>query len=504
MKKNNIKNIKSNIYAFVATLIAVIALPVEGRFNAEAASNLPQLKKVLVYEGVRKIRLVALFDGPLKPRNLDTRIKDSGVSVFVPGVVGGKPHRQFNVGQGGYEHLDAREGRNGLFISVLTKSGVSHPKKNPEVVIEKSTLTLTLPVLTAWRKGEKSASRTKNVSMISAAGGTSRRTTMAKHRLQSKKKITTAITPDAMLNQIFSSPHERTTSLSRKKFNQVLKGKGKDDSKKKGHNGKNNVAVNSVKNLKSFLKPAKRTESPYSNLSGTKTQKNSNLATNVENFSTVAMKFTVALGGILATILGIFFFFKKVAPGAVAKFGGNGSLVRTLHKTTLAPKKSLAVVEVAGEVLVLGISGQNIAMLTKIESEDALARVRSVGESSFVEHLSTMLGKEVDKIENPVSEEKGPESSAPVEEGVSTRGDLKEEIEDKKVAAILAYARQSENGLNPGQDLKSGTQSRATSDFNTARTRNARKGVPTSKRTASRLRNRLDRLPALSEGAVVS
>ena len=82
--------------------------------------------------------------------------------------------------------------------------------------------------------------------------------------------------------------------------------------------------------------------------------------------------------------------------------------------------------------------------------------------------------------------------------------DLKEEIEDKKVAAILAYARQSENGLNPGQDLKSGTQSRATSDFNTARTRNARKGIPTSKRTASRLRNRLDRLPALSEGAVVS
>ena len=510
MDKITIRTMISNICICMTMLLAVVGFTIEAEINVEAASRSPLLKKVFVYEGAQKIRLVVLFDGTLKSGKPNMRIKDRGVSMFVPRVIAGKPYRQFNVGQGGYDRLEAREDAGGLFISILTKSGASRLKNKPEVIIGKSTLTLTLPVLKGWRNGAQGAPRIERVSMTRAAGTGNRRVAGGIYRIPSvyskKKKAAAGLTADAMLNQILSSPRKPVASASPPQFDRLLKIKGKGlwNKRRVDGDGKDAVAAGGIKNLKPLFKSTKGTGSKFSNLPVPKGRKNSDLGANVANFSTVAMKFTAALGGILTVILGLFFFFKKVAPDAVAKFGGNGSLVRTLHKTTLAPKKSLAVVEVAGEVLVLGISGQNIAMLTKIENEEALARVRSVGESSFVEHLSKMLGKEVDKIKSPGGEERGSGLAATMAASAPATGGLKEGIQDKNMAALTAYTRHAKNGAGPGEGSISGNQAKLRSGSNPIRSRSVKKETPASKRSADRLRNRLERLPDLSDGATLS
>lgn len=61
--------------------------------------------------------------------------------------------------------------------------------------------------------------------------------------------------------------------------------------------------------------------------------------------------------------------------------GGNPSRpkapVRVLNTFFLGQKRNLSVVEVAGEVLVLGITPTNITMLTKIEDPAAIDELRN-------------------------------------------------------------------------------------------------------------------------------
>ncbi|MBT6346553.1 MAG: FliO/MopB family protein [Nitrospina sp.] len=84
----------------------------------------------------------------------------------------------------------------------------------------------------------------------------------------------------------------------------------------------------------------------------------------------------------LAVVLGImfllFFGFKKyVLKNTV--FGGGEKLVNVLGSGFLAPKKNIVLVEVAGEVLVLGMSQDNISMLTHITDPERIEDIKSKG-----------------------------------------------------------------------------------------------------------------------------
>ena len=57
-------------------------------------------------------------------------------------------------------------------------------------------------------------------------------------------------------------------------------------------------------------------------------------------------------------------------------FGG-GNLVQVLSTSFLAPKKNIALVEVAGEILVLGVSDQNISLLTSIREPRRIDEIKS-------------------------------------------------------------------------------------------------------------------------------
>ena len=81
-----------------------------------------------------------------------------------------------------------------------------------------------------------------------------------------------------------------------------------------------------------------------------------------------------------AVVLGlmflVFFGFKKYVLKNTA-FGGGNKLVNVLGTWFLGPKKNIALVEVAGEVLVLGISQENITLLSSIIDEEKIEEIKN-------------------------------------------------------------------------------------------------------------------------------
>jgi flagellar protein FliO/FliZ len=79
---------------------------------------------------------------------------------------------------------------------------------------------------------------------------------------------------------------------------------------------------------------------------------------------------------VLALMFFIFYVFKKyVLKNTI--FGGNEKFVQVLGSGFLGPKKSIVMVEVAGEVLVLGISNDNISFLTQIQDEEKIEAIKA-------------------------------------------------------------------------------------------------------------------------------
>jgi len=85
----------------------------------------------------------------------------------------------------------------------------------------------------------------------------------------------------------------------------------------------------------------------------------------------VAMLFLV-----VAFMLLLFYLFKKFVLKNTP-FGGSGKLVQVLGTGFLGPRNNIALVEVAGDVLVLGISNDNITLLNHIEDEEKIAEIKS-------------------------------------------------------------------------------------------------------------------------------
>ena len=86
-------------------------------------------------------------------------------------------------------------------------------------------------------------------------------------------------------------------------------------------------------------------------------------------------KMIMTLSVVLGLIFLLFFGFKKyVLKNTV--FGGGGKLIQVVSTNYLAPKKNISLVEVAGEILVLGISDQNISLLTSIREPGRIEDIK--------------------------------------------------------------------------------------------------------------------------------
>ena len=91
-----------------------------------------------------------------------------------------------------------------------------------------------------------------------------------------------------------------------------------------------------------------------------------------------SMKMFSMLSLVLGVIFLLFFGFKKfVLKNTV--FGGGEKLVNVLGSGFLGPKKNIVLVEVAGEVLVLGMSQDHIALLTNITDPEKIEEIKLSG-----------------------------------------------------------------------------------------------------------------------------
>lgn len=81
----------------------------------------------------------------------------------------------------------------------------------------------------------------------------------------------------------------------------------------------------------------------------------------------------------LAIVLGGMFVMLHFARRFLGRVGGANAqrLVRVIASQAIGVKKSVTLVDVPDAVLVLGVTGDRIQLLSRIEDPDALARVRA-------------------------------------------------------------------------------------------------------------------------------
>ncbi len=91
---------------------------------------------------------------------------------------------------------------------------------------------------------------------------------------------------------------------------------------------------------------------------------------NSPDMAATALNLFFALIIVLISLLLLFYLFKK----AIKKYYHNsgGRLIQVLDTSFLGVKKNISLVKVPGAVLVLGITNDNISLLTRIDSKDIM------------------------------------------------------------------------------------------------------------------------------------
>ena len=108
-----------------------------------------------------------------------------------------------------------------------------------------------------------------------------------------------------------------------------------------------------------------------------------------------ALKMLAALGLVLGG-LGLFFFFTK---RLMRREGSraHAKMIQVLANQYMGVKKSISLVQVPGAILVIGISGDSIRLLTQIEDPDILNQIQKeeVGliAPSFSDHLNKIKNR---------------------------------------------------------------------------------------------------------------
>jgi len=113
-------------------------------------------------------------------------------------------------------------------------------------------------------------------------------------------------------------------------------------------------------------------------------------------FSTAIKTFST-LFILLAVILFGLYLVKRFWPKGAGLMGGD-QWIKVITTTYLAPKKMISLVEVAGEILVLGHTDSQITMLTKVANQQTIQHLKSSQKgkgmgSSFYQQLKDLVDK---------------------------------------------------------------------------------------------------------------
>lgn len=103
-----------------------------------------------------------------------------------------------------------------------------------------------------------------------------------------------------------------------------------------------------------------------------------------------ALKMLAALALVLAGLGAFFYFARRLMRKDIG--GGGGKMIRVLASQYIGLKKNISLVQIPGAILVVGIAGDTIRLLTKIEDKTILDQIQDPGTGrispSFSEHLN--------------------------------------------------------------------------------------------------------------------
>ena len=112
------------------------------------------------------------------------------------------------------------------------------------------------------------------------------------------------------------------------------------------------------------------------------------------NMLSTAMQMLTALGVVLGGLIVVFYFMKRFLKRDVG--GSNEALIKVIASQYIGIKKNISLVEIPGSILVVGVSNDNISMLTKIEDKvvlDDLRQENSRIAPSFSDQLQRLTGR---------------------------------------------------------------------------------------------------------------
>jgi flagellar protein FliO/FliZ len=100
------------------------------------------------------------------------------------------------------------------------------------------------------------------------------------------------------------------------------------------------------------------------------------------------LKILFSLVVVLAGLLVLFYTAKRILKNSAAGINGGG-VVKVLGSTCIGFKRYISLIDIPGCILVIGICGDSMSLLSKIEDRDMIDQIRERTKSSpaFLSHL---------------------------------------------------------------------------------------------------------------------
>ena len=114
-----------------------------------------------------------------------------------------------------------------------------------------------------------------------------------------------------------------------------------------------------------------------------------------------AIKMLTALGVVLGGILVVYYFAKRILKRQVGN--SKGKMIRVLESSYIGVKKNISLVEIPGAILVLGITNDNISLLSKIENQETIDGYKKVENKKELLSFSDRLHQISSKLKRTVS-----------------------------------------------------------------------------------------------------
>ena len=131
------------------------------------------------------------------------------------------------------------------------------------------------------------------------------------------------------------------------------------------------------------------------------------------DFITTAIKMFSALLLVLGIFLGTFYLLRRVMKRDVADPGKKN--IRIIDRNYIGVKKSVALVEVPGKVLVLGVTNDHISFLTQIDDPASIEQLKRTGRAGASTTFSSNLNRLLTKVRHGRSEKEASSAQAAID-----------------------------------------------------------------------------------------